>query len=83
VIRTLARNRVALVGTIAFALLVLACLVVPTVFGHDPYAVDFEQKQEGPSFAHPLGTDFFAISPSASRSAAGRRCSSHSPRPCS
>ncbi|HXH88052.1 MAG TPA: ABC transporter permease, partial [Gaiellaceae bacterium] len=37
----------------------LACLVVPTVFGHDPYAVDFEQKQEGPSFAHPLGTDFF------------------------
>jgi oligopeptide transport system permease protein len=59
VIRSLARNRVAFVGAVAFALLVLACLLVPTLFGHDPYAVAFEQKQQGPSLSHPLGTDFF------------------------
>ena len=58
-IRKLAANRVAFVGAVAFTLLVLTCLLVPTVVGHDPYAVDFDQKLEGPSLAHPLGTDFF------------------------
>ena len=39
--------------------LVLACLLVPVLSPHDPYAVDFAQKQQGPSLEHPLGTDFF------------------------
>jgi ABC-type dipeptide/oligopeptide/nickel transport system permease subunit len=55
----IARNRVAFVGSVAFVLLVAACLVVPSLFGHDPYAVDFAHKQQGPSLSHPLGTDFF------------------------
>ncbi len=46
-IRRLARNRIALVGAVAFGLLVLAYLTVPTLFPHDPYAVEFDQKLQG------------------------------------
>ncbi len=58
-IRRLARNRIALLGAVIFGLLVLACLTVPTLFPNDPYNVQFGQKLQGPSFSHPLGTDFF------------------------
>jgi ABC-type dipeptide/oligopeptide/nickel transport system permease subunit len=37
----------------------LACLVIPVISPHDPYAVEFAQKQQGPSPEHLLGTDFF------------------------
>jgi ABC-type dipeptide/oligopeptide/nickel transport system permease subunit len=59
VIRRLARDRVAFWGGLTFLVLVAACLAVPSLFGHDPYAVDFSQRLQGPSLAHPLGTDYF------------------------
>jgi oligopeptide transport system permease protein len=53
------RHRRSVVAAAVLAALVLACLLVPVVSPHDPYAVEFAQKQQGPSAAHPLGTDFF------------------------
>ena len=58
-LRTFVSNRAAVVGTAVLLLLIAACLLVPIASPHDPYAVDFTQKLEGPSAAHPLGTDMF------------------------
>jgi ABC-type dipeptide/oligopeptide/nickel transport system permease subunit len=41
------------------ALLVGLCIAIPLLSPHDPYDVDFSQRLEGPSWSHPLGTDFF------------------------
>ena len=49
----------AVVGAVVLAVLIGGCLLVPVLSAHDPYAVDFDQKLQGPSAAHPLGTDFF------------------------
>ncbi|HZG34509.1 MAG TPA: ABC transporter permease [Gaiellaceae bacterium] len=49
----------ALVGAVLLVALVAACLLVPVLSPHDPYAVDFAQKLQGPTADHPLGTDFF------------------------
>jgi oligopeptide transport system permease protein len=53
------RHRTAVVGAGIVIVLVLGCLFVPAISPHDPYAVEFAQKQQGPSAAHPVGTDFF------------------------
>jgi ABC-type dipeptide/oligopeptide/nickel transport system permease subunit len=58
-LRTFVRNPAAVAGALVLSALVLACLLLPVLVPHDPYEVDFDQKLEGPSFAHPLGTDLF------------------------
>jgi len=58
-IRSFVRNPAALVGALVLSSLVLACLLVPVLVPHDPYAIDFDQKLQGPSLSHPLGTDLF------------------------
>lgn len=57
--RAFFRNRAAVAGGVVLASLVLACLFLPVVVAHDPYAVDFDEKLQGPSWSHPLGTDLF------------------------
>jgi ABC-type dipeptide/oligopeptide/nickel transport system permease subunit len=52
-------NRPALLAICALAILVAFCLLVPILFSHDPYAVDFSKQEQGPSDEHWLGTDFF------------------------
>ena len=54
-----ARHPRSLAAAAALVGLVLACALVPVVSPHDPYEVDFSQKQQGPSLEHPAGTDFF------------------------
>jgi oligopeptide transport system permease protein len=52
-------NRPALLAILALAVLVAFCVLVPILFSHDPYAVDFSKQERGPSSEHWLGTDFF------------------------
>jgi ABC-type dipeptide/oligopeptide/nickel transport system permease subunit len=65
------RNRTWLAGT-AFVLLVLFCALWPEVapFGHND--VDFDRSREGPSLAHPFGTDQFGRDLLTRVAAAGR-----------
>jgi oligopeptide transport system permease protein len=53
------RNRAAVIAGVAFLALVAYCLIWPIVSPYDPYEVDFSQASDGPSLAHPFGTDQF------------------------
>jgi ABC-type dipeptide/oligopeptide/nickel transport system permease subunit len=57
--RRYARNRPAVAGAFVVLLVVGACLLVPVLSPHDPYAIDFSQRTQWPSAEHPLGTDLF------------------------
>src|SRR5262245_30763172 len=54
-----ARNRGAVIAGVVFLLLVAYCIFWPLISPYDPYEVDFSQASEGPSLAHPFGTDQF------------------------
>ena len=47
----------ALLGGIIFLLIVLTVFVGPWVWPYDPTYIDIRARNQGPSFAHPLGTD--------------------------
>lgn len=47
----------ALVGTIFFVFILLAVLLGPFIWTIDPTFIDMRARNEGPSFAHPMGTD--------------------------
>jgi ABC-type dipeptide/oligopeptide/nickel transport system permease subunit len=53
------RNRAAVLAGAIFVLLVLYCAIWPFVSPHDPNAIDFAIKNQGPSVDHPFGTDNF------------------------
>jgi oligopeptide transport system permease protein len=53
------RNRAAVIAGVAFLALLAYCLIWPLVSPYDPYEVDFSQASDGPSLAHPFGTDQF------------------------
>jgi len=55
--RRFRRHRLALGGLGVLVVLTLAVLLGPVVLGIDPQAIDFGAKDEGPSLAHPMGTD--------------------------
>jgi peptide/nickel transport system permease protein len=51
------RHRLAMVGTVVLAFLVLAVLAGPLVYRVPINEIDFKAKLKGPSATHPLGTD--------------------------
>ncbi|CAN5451303.1 ABC transporter permease [soil metagenome] len=53
----LARSPLALIGLGLVVLLAVLALAAPLLAPHDPTAVDAMRRLEGPSLAHPLGTD--------------------------
>ncbi len=53
----LRRDRLTQIGAVLVALFVLAALAAPLLSPHDPAFVDAVRRLEGPSLAHPLGTD--------------------------
>jgi len=52
-------NRAAVIAAIAFLVLLAFVILVPWLSHEDPYAVDFSQAYQNPSWAHPFGTDEF------------------------
>ena len=56
-VRRLVRNRLALVGLVIVAFLVLASLFGPLVWRVDPLAQDLSNRLASSSAGHPLGTD--------------------------
>jgi oligopeptide transport system permease protein len=59
VVRRYLRDRRSLLAAVAFGAIIAACLAVPWLSRHDPDAIEFSQKLQGPSGAHLLGTDIF------------------------
>ena len=63
------RNKGAVIAGVVFVLLVLYCYLIPgfwkipglwtSLADVDPYAVEFADARQNPSWAHPLGTDRF------------------------
>ncbi|MBI3058866.1 MAG: ABC transporter permease [Deltaproteobacteria bacterium] len=53
------RNRLAAVGFLIVAAVVLAALVGPWLVTHDPYAMNLAERLSSPSNTHMLGTDRF------------------------
>jgi peptide/nickel transport system permease protein len=47
----------ALIGAIFFALIILGVLFGPWFWGIDATHIDIRSRNQGPSFAHPMGTD--------------------------
>ena len=57
--RRYVRNKGAVIAGAAFVLVLLYCLIWPFVSPYSGNEVDFTVAKEGPSLAHPLGTDKF------------------------
>jgi peptide/nickel transport system permease protein len=55
--RRFRRHRLALVGGVVLAVMVLAVLLGPVFWAVPIDEIDFKAKLRGPSWAHPLGTD--------------------------
>jgi len=55
--RRLKKHRPAVAGGAFFIFLIFLAIFAPVVAPHNPYAADFEHAFQGPSLAHPLGTD--------------------------
>lgn len=53
------RNRAAVIAAAAFLVLLAYVVLVPILDSSDPYALDFAQAYQRPSWAHPFGTDQF------------------------
>ncbi len=53
----LARNRLALVGMIITAIVVLIALLAPLLAPYDPLQLNLPERLQGPSRAHWMGTD--------------------------
>jgi len=51
------KNRLAIVGLIGLALMILACVFAPLLTPHDPTLIDMTKKALPMSWEHPLGTD--------------------------
>jgi len=47
----------ALLGTFFFLFILLAVLIGPFIWTTDPTFIDMRARNDGPSFAHPMGTD--------------------------
>ncbi|SFR54886.1 ABC transporter permease [Litoreibacter janthinus] len=47
----------ALIGAIFFVLIILGVLFGPWIWGIDATFIDIRSRNQGPSFAHPMGTD--------------------------
>lgn len=55
--RRFLHNRLAVIGTIVLALIILACVALPPLLHMDPYTVHLSDARQAPGGAYPLGTD--------------------------
>lgn len=57
-VRRYRANRLGLAGSAIVGVVLLAALIGPAVAPHSPIDGELTRRNEGPSLAHPLGTDF-------------------------
>jgi oligopeptide transport system permease protein len=57
--RRYVKNKGAFAAGLVFLAVLLYCLLWPELSPYDPYAVNFSEARQSPSWAHPLGTDRF------------------------
>lgn len=57
VLRRLARSKLAVVGSVYIALLLLIAVIAPVIVPQDPMAQNYGMVNQAPSLAHPFGTD--------------------------
>src|SRR5712671_1771214 len=57
--RRLLRNRFAIAGGVVALLLALLAIAAPLIAPYDPIDQDYDHLLQGPSWAHPFGTDNF------------------------
>jgi ABC-type dipeptide/oligopeptide/nickel transport system permease subunit len=55
----LKRNRSALAGAVVIAAFIILAVAAPLLAPYDPIAQDYDHLREGPTLAHPFGTDNF------------------------
>jgi ABC-type dipeptide/oligopeptide/nickel transport system permease subunit len=55
--RRLVRHRVAMIGLTLVAVHVAMAIFAPLIAPYEPSAIDYRAMLQGPTFAHPLGTD--------------------------
>ncbi|HEY3316037.1 MAG TPA: ABC transporter permease [Bacillota bacterium] len=55
--RRIRKHKLAVAGGAFFLFLIFLAVFAPLVAPHSPYSADFEHAFEGPTLAHPLGTD--------------------------
>ena len=58
-VRRFTANRAAVVAAVAFVVIVGYVILGPIVDTADPYAINYDIAFQGPSWAHPFGTDLF------------------------
>lgn len=56
-LRVVTRNRLALVGAVIIAVMLVTAIFAPVIATHDPYEIDIAHRLQGPSLNHFLGTD--------------------------
>lgn len=56
-LRKMLENRLAVIGTIIFIIILLACIFAPLISSYDPMAPDLRAMQQPPSAEHFFGTD--------------------------
>jgi peptide/nickel transport system permease protein len=59
VVRRLVRHRGAVAGLLVILLFFATALLAPSLSPYDPLAQNLDRRLQGPSWAHPLGTDDF------------------------
>ena len=57
VFRRLARSKLAVIGSVYIALLILIAVIAPVIVPQDPMAQNYGVVNQAPSLAHPFGTD--------------------------
>lgn len=56
-LRKMMENRLAMIGLVIFAVIILSCLLAPVISPYDPQAIDPRSMTQAPSLQHLFGTD--------------------------
>ena len=56
-VRKMMENRLAVIGIVVFAIILLACVLAPLISPYDPLTTDLRAMTQPPSLAHLFGTD--------------------------
>ncbi len=56
-VRKMLENRLAVIGLVVFAIILISCLLAPLISPYDPLTTDLRAMTQPPSLQHLFGTD--------------------------